>query len=859
MRKIFLRLFFVSGFTCIFFIARTNQSGPGSGYTNAPSESHCATSGCHTGSSLVTSGTNWNRISLKNNFTGSGYIPDSTYELVLTYRESGMSNSGFQITCLDKTNSPAGTFATKDSRTQAFSGTVGGKTRRYLGHTSTGTSTVSGDSSSYRIEWTAPNKNLGDLTFYVTWNKGNGNGQNSGDLIYAKTFTAGPSSLLPTAKVKIQESTYCSNSPLTFDANTTGSPNSFTWNFPNGNPSNSTAQNPKVTYFTPGTYKAILTVKNNKGSSLPDTLNFTVIQGASLPVISPGGLSEICSGDSIQLSANNLAGHSYLWSPGNMTNRIVKVADSGVYTVTVTNTSGCSRTSSPVTIKVNPSPSVLAIKSFSGDSICTGTPFSVGGLVISGTVDSFSYTSKSGPFVKADTLSAVLNSGSKTYSVWGKDSKGCVSKESKITVHSKPRPSGPVLSSSDISYTGFKVNWQAVPNSSGYRVSIDSGKTYIVPSSGSSGLTHEVTGLIGNHTMNVRVFALMPGICSSTEISSISITTLSCSPLDFELTTGKNRLCKGSFATVNIGKVSGKTIGIQIDGKFSGVDTIQKILVTGTREYTVSVIDSNALICGYTHKTILLTEDTSVTPIIQPSGLLSFCSNAGTVDLTIGIINHEKMDSSFVFKNNQLVYSGNKMNPTISASDGDSIWVKSTNKSGCLSEKSTLIRVIVKPVPNAGFNISNTHFNYTFTANDTQGNHSWYVGQDSTTGKSALFDLINYANDTATVTHKIVRNGCVSTETKKIYVPDFALVKLKDIPGARIYPNPASGMITVFWPVENADGYFELINQAGQTVLVSRIKAGDNEIFTELLAPGHYNFRMMSGKTATTGSLIIAR
>lgn len=856
MNKHLPKILLISGFTGVFFIARTNQSGPGSGYTNAPSESSCATSGCHGTGSPVTSGTNWNRLSLRDNFTGSGYIPDSTYELVLTYKESGMLKSGFQITCLNSSNAKAGTFATLDGRTQVYTAS----NRSYLGHTLTGSSTINTDTTSYRIKWTAPATNMGTVTFYATLNKANGNSQSSGDVIYAKTFKVSPSNLLPTADVKIIENKYCTGSALTFDATTTGSPTSYAWKFPGTgvSPSTSTAQNPKVTYSNSGTYKAILTVTNSKGQGSPDTLTFSVLSSPSAS-ITPNTTQNICSGDSVQLSGNSITNATYLWSPTNQTGRVIYAKDSGNYTVTVTAVNGCSRTSAAVKVIQNPSPVISAIKSFSGDTVCEGAPFNIGAFVVSGTADSFSFTSVSGPYVDSTTYPDVINSGSKTYNIWGKSPLGCVSAPASITIHSKAPEAAPVLSSSNIDYTGFRVNWSAVGNATGYLVSVDSGKTFITPSSGSTGLYHDVTGLLGNHSMNVLVYATTNGLCNKTATGNITVTTLSCTPIDFSVSTADNRVCKNSAATIVLHNLAGKNIGIKIDGVAVGSDTIQQVTVTDTRNYQVSVIDSSAMICGYTNQQILLVEDSIGTPVLSPSGTAMICSNNSTVPFTATVVQGSHIDSVFFYKNNNLESKGKALSHQFSVNNGDTIMAIAQNVSGCKSIPSQKTLIQINPIPNAAFGISNLQFDYTFTATDTQGTHKWKAGTDSITGFSAQFDLTAFKNDSVTVTHTITKNGCTSSQSQKIFVPDFAGVRSAVLLGVQLYPNPASDLLTVHLPDHSDGAVMDVRNPAGQLMLSARLKSGNNIIYTDVLAPGSYVFAIKSNHKETTGSLIIVR
>ncbi len=89
---------------------------------------------------------------------------------------------------------------------------------------------------------------------------------------------------------------------------------------------------------------------------------------SAVPVITAGGPTTFCTGDSVQLTSS--AGSSYLWSSGATTSSII-ARTSGNYTVTINCTS-----STPVTVTVNSCPVTLNLKVFfegfyvaSGDSM----------------------------------------------------------------------------------------------------------------------------------------------------------------------------------------------------------------------------------------------------------------------------------------------------------------------------------------------------------------------------------------------------------------------------------------------------------------------------------------------------------
>lgn len=85
-----------------------------------------------------------------------------------------------------------------------------------------------------------------------------------------------------------------------------------------------------------GTY--IVTVTNSTGCTAVSAPTYVVINSNPTAVITPSGTQTVCEGVQSTLTASG--GNSYLWSTGATTASITS-SSSGVYTVTVTNGSGC--------------------------------------------------------------------------------------------------------------------------------------------------------------------------------------------------------------------------------------------------------------------------------------------------------------------------------------------------------------------------------------------------------------------------------------------------------------------------------------------------------------------------------------
>lgn len=428
-KKITLFLF-ITILSCITYQSISNGSGPPEEMSNAPSESNCTN--CHSSSSLITSGSNWNNISLTSNFTGNGYIPDSVYDIKISYSQSGVGRWGFQATILDASNKMAGSLS-GSGRVQKITSSTLTPSRDYVEHTASGTSSTGTNSTDWTFTWKAPSKNVGTVTVYLCLNAADGDNSSSGDEIYAKTFTIKPSSLLPVASASSPDSVACTGANVALKGTSTNSATSWSWTvqgatFVSGS---STSQNPVVKYSSANTYLAILTSKNSKGVSKPDTQKIVI---KSSPTVSIAGNSSytICKGDSVKLVGTVNSNYTYKWSPGGATTSTIIAKDTGTYTVTATDkTTNCSTTSGSVKILHHPFNTVKLTRDVTNDSFCSLkiVTFTAKGTT---TFDTFLYYNvSSGLFLRTfnNPRGIIVTQSSKIY-VKGKDSKGCLTPDS---------------------------------------------------------------------------------------------------------------------------------------------------------------------------------------------------------------------------------------------------------------------------------------------------------------------------------------------------------------------------------------------------------------------------------------------
>lgn len=162
---------------CISFAAYVwfgNASGPGSvqgtDRTGSPvSPGYCGVSSCHGGGNFSTDVA----IQLldENSDPVTEYTPATTYTLRISIAATGAEGFGFQAVALTESNAGAGEFGAPAAGIQVI--TI--SNREYAEHSSRSST------SSFEIDWTAPDAGSGAITFYAAGNAVNGDSNFTGD------------------------------------------------------------------------------------------------------------------------------------------------------------------------------------------------------------------------------------------------------------------------------------------------------------------------------------------------------------------------------------------------------------------------------------------------------------------------------------------------------------------------------------------------------------------------------------------------------------------------------------------------------------------------------------------------------
>jgi|GEM_PF-343605 len=145
------------------------------------------------------------------------------------------------------------------------------------------------------------------------------------------------------AQFSADQTSLCQGSQVTFTDQSVGSPTTWSWTFPGGNPSNYSGQTPPaISYSTPGTFDVILTVSDGNDSDTQTKTDYITVNG--LIADFSGNPTQLVIGSTVNFTDNSSCSPtSWSWSfPGgtpstsNAQNPAVTYNTAGVFNVTLT-------------------------------------------------------------------------------------------------------------------------------------------------------------------------------------------------------------------------------------------------------------------------------------------------------------------------------------------------------------------------------------------------------------------------------------------------------------------------------------------------------------------------------------------
>lgn len=176
MKKVIYLFMSSIGFLILLTSNMDFSGGSPGGKTGSPADGATCTQ-CHAGTASPVEA--W----ITSDIPATGYMLGETYTITATGTHSGVNKFGFEVTAEDNSNAKTGTFIITNAGENKLTNDDNAVT-----HLPGGT-TPNGDTKTWTFDWTAPAESTGDVTFYGAFNAANGNGANSGDVIYTSNYT----------------------------------------------------------------------------------------------------------------------------------------------------------------------------------------------------------------------------------------------------------------------------------------------------------------------------------------------------------------------------------------------------------------------------------------------------------------------------------------------------------------------------------------------------------------------------------------------------------------------------------------------------------------------------------------------
>lgn len=784
------------------------------------------------------------------------YVPDSTYEITVSYVESGKNKFGFSATALKASdNSKAGDFTLLSTSTTGLgTAMVNSNTRQYVHQKSSGT--AGSGKIDWTFEWTAPSTNEGDVKVYVALNASNSNGNASGDKIVLRNFTIPPSSRLPKADIKPASLTVCQGDTLFVDGSGSVNETSYLWKTNGGTQTSLTDSTIKIVWGTAGTKNVKLVVRNALGASEEEAIVVTVLPPTTFTVTQTDSI--VCSDESIFLEASG-AVSSWEWNTKETSNKI-EVRQSGTYFVEGTGSNGCKTRSKDFDLTILTKSSV-SLSTSGIDTFCSDEPIL---LTTSAKLNEVTIIDKAVPVamgMSTDRLSFQLPPGPYSFTAEGKDTFGCeINRSQPLNVFVSPKLMAPIANCVRVKTESIGIEWSDDPQAKGYELSLDSGKTWIQPNT-PNGLGHDVSGLTFGTNVNFRVRAKVFTYCNFSEETELNCKTRECFKVNYDVV--RQDACSGDSARLIIENIDLNQYGLSFDGNAYGVGTRYAVgSDTGNYKVSVSFIDSNALSCPSVDTVIGLRISMKPNPVSfvnwqQRNGENVICADSGKKELTGNLMQDNKPFDHVEWKGMGVSESNGvfEFDPSTVGSASTTLSYVLVGDGGC--EDSLQIEVLLDPAKEVSFTTSEQGRNVSFTQTVTgTTSWKWYFGDgDSTT----LENPTHYYNTDGSYQVEL------RTEDPNNICPEASSTQTLDLIGdginyaslrAEIYPVPFTEVLSIQMEEVSEQYEVRIYDTKGSVVFEQADATGAETLNLSNLQEGVYLLYIASKSQLMTRTII---
>jgi gliding motility-associated-like protein len=380
----------------------------------------------------------------------------------------------------------------------------------------------------------------------------------------------------------------------------------------------STSPGNTVTYSATVSYGAI------SGS---DQVTFTL---PTKPTITASGATTFCQGGTVTLTANSspIGVYSYTWQTGAITQGI-NVSSSGSYTVTAVNSNGCSETSIPTIITVNPLPTIIINGTDASGTTVNDNTICDGGSATLTASGGTSYLWNTSETVASITKTPVTTT---SYTVTGTNANGCENSATQ-TITVNVLPSAPTANSTSLMYNGLLQTTLDLIPTSGQSISWFNSLTGGVNSSKPQGIN------VGTYNSYASATIDATGcISSSRTLVFLEITK---KPITITADAGQTKIYGAANPSTYTYGVSPSLTGLaalngtltRVSGESVGIYSIEQndLTTANNPNYTINYVGNNFTI---TKKALTITATPGQTKVYGAADPSSYAYTLSTPLLT---------------------------------------------------------------------------------------------------------------------------------------------------------------------------------------------------------------------------------
>lgn len=501
-----------------------------------------------------------------------------------------------------------------------------------------------------------------------------------------------------------------------------------------------------------GTHTISYSYTNNLNCLITITQQIEVVNSTFTASINASS-TQVCSGQTVTLTAISSSPATYSWNPGNLTGTSISpvINSNTFFTLTATNAQGCVATSS---LNVNVTPITIGLTP-SSTSLCSGQSviLSASGANTYVWSPATGLSSTSGGVVTANPTSTT------TYTVTGTNTSGC-SGSATVSINVNPLPT-------------IQVSPNNLTICSGQSISITAtgADTYVwTPSTGLSSTTGSV--VTANPTISTTYTLMGTSLngCSTTLNLPVTVNQL---PI-VQVSSNNSAICPGQSAILTATGAS-TYVWSPSTGLSSTTGSSVSASPAISTTYTVTGISSNGCIGTPVSNTVTVNQ----VPYVQVSASTSTICSGQPVTLTA------TGADSYVWTPSAGLSSTSGGVITATPTTSTTYTVTGTSSNGCVG--STTISINVNPLPTIQISplnptiCSGDFVTMTASGADT---YNWdpFNGLSSTTGATVIGTPSS--NIVYTVTGTSL-NGCINSATTQIIVnpapifditPPFSLI-----------------------------------------------------------------------------------